>query len=137
MARVEKAIEVERPVAVVYEQWIRFEEFPHFFEDVTRVEDLGDGRLRWTEDGDTWEVKVQWEPGESVTWEGVEPGRDAWRASLIALSPKRTRVDLRWDHDPHGLIERAADVFGALERRVGDDLLRFKTHVETHTDPPE
>lgn len=110
MPRVEKAIEVERPIAAVYEH-------------LTRL------------DGVEITERVS---GEAVAWRRPEEhGVDAWRASLIALSPKRTRVDLAVDHDPAGLLERAADAFGAVERRVDDELTRLKAEVEAHTPPAD
>lgn len=110
MARVERAIEVERPVGVVYDHLTRLEGV----EITERVS------------------------GEAVGWHRLEEhGVDAWRASLIALSPKRTRVDLAVEHDPAGLLERAADAFGAVQRRVDDELTRLKTDVEATTAPPE
>lgn len=119
MARVEKAIEVERPVDVVYEHLTR---------------------LQWTdpEQGSQQRLEiVERVAHEVVAWRDAGEGADVWRASLIALSPKRTRVDLAIDHDPQGLIDRAAGAFGALERRVDEDLARFKTHVEAHSPVPE
>jgi uncharacterized membrane protein len=116
MARVEQAIEVERPVDVVYRHLTQ---------------------LEWTgpEDGAAELEIVEQVPREVVAWRGSDG--DAWRASLIALSPKRTRVDLTIDHDPSGLLDRAAGAFGALQRRVDDDLARFKTHVEAHSPATE
>jgi uncharacterized membrane protein len=118
MARVEKAIEVERPVEVVYDHLTQ---------------------LRWTEpeEGSPGLEIVEQVRDEVVAWRGAGEDADAWRASLIALSPKRTRVDLAIDHDPHGLLDRAAGAFGSLERRVDDDLARFKTHVEAHSPAPD
>lgn len=116
MTHVEKTVEVERPVAAVYDAL---------------------GSWSWApEDGAELNVTERVE-GEAVAWRGDGDGADTWRASLIALSPRRTRVDLDVEHDPHGLRERAADAFGALERRVADDLTRFKTHVESTTPPPD
>jgi hypothetical protein len=107
MPRVEKAIEVERPVGVVYEH----------LAGLTDVE------------------ITERERDQAVAWRHPED-EDDWRASLIALSPKRTRMDLALDHDPTGLLDRAADAFGALERRLTDQLERLKADIETTTRPP-
>ncbi len=117
MTRVEKAIEIERPADRVY---------PVIAAWRWRSEDGGGTEAAPTEDV----------PGEAVTWHGVDSEGDVWRASLIALSPRRTRLDLVVDHDPHGLRERAAEVFGALERRVEEDLATLKAHVEESSPAP-
>jgi hypothetical protein len=109
MARVEGAIEVERPLAAVYEHLL----------------------------GQPGVSIVERVPDEAVAWTPAEDGSESWRASLIALSPKRTRVDLAVDHDPSGLVERAADAFGALQRRLDDDLARLKDGVESSTPRPD
>lgn len=138
MNRVEKTVEIERPVDVVFAAWSRFEDFPAFLDGVSAVVRQDDDRLLWTlEDGTTVEVEVTEQvPGEVVAWRTVGSATDSWRASLIALSLRRTRVDLEVGHEPHGIVERAADALGVLERRVEGDLGRFKAHVEATTDPP-
>ena len=47
MERIEKSIEVERPVRTVYNQWTQFEEFPRFMKGVKKVSQLDDQRLHW------------------------------------------------------------------------------------------
>jgi hypothetical protein len=109
MAKAEHAIEVERPVAVVYEH----------LSAMTDVE-ITD-RI----------------PGEMVAWHARDDSGELWRASLIALSPKRTRVDLAVEHEADTIRDRAAEAFGALDRRVTDDLGRLKAEVEANSPPPE
>src|SRR5258705_10667377 len=42
MERIQKSIEVERPIRSVYNQWTQFEEFPRFMEGVKQVKQLDD-----------------------------------------------------------------------------------------------
>jgi hypothetical protein len=107
--RVERKIEVERPADVV---WAELPAFAGGAQVVDRRE------------------------GELLSWRHPDDG-DTWSASLIALSPKRTRVDLALEHDPHGLVDRASDALGALDRRVEADVARLKTQVESGTPAPE
>lgn len=116
MTHVEKTVEVERPVEAVYQALSSWSWEPEDGAELGVTERVDD---------------------EVIAWRGEGEGGDTWTASLIALSPRRTRVDLDVEHDPHGLRERAADAFGALERRIADDLTRFKTHVESSTPPPD
>ncbi len=108
MPHIEKAVEIERPVEVVYDHLTGLP-------NVEVTEQVRD---------------------EAVSWRRREDdGDDAWRASLIALSPKRTRLDLAVDHDPTSLLDRAADALGSLERRVTDEVTRLKSDIEAATDP--
>ena len=47
MGRIEKSIEVDAPVATVYNQWTQFEEFPRFMDGVEEVRQLDAKRLHW------------------------------------------------------------------------------------------
>ncbi|HEX5635270.1 MAG TPA: SRPBCC family protein, partial [Gemmatimonadales bacterium] len=47
MARVEKSIEIERPLRLVYDQWTQFEDFPRFMEGVEEVHQMSDTTLHW------------------------------------------------------------------------------------------
>lgn len=107
--RVEKKIEVERPLRAVWDG------LPAFLAGA-EVVDRRDGEL--------------------LSWRRADEDGDTWTASLIALSPKRTRVDLAVDHDPASLVERATDALGAVDRRVESDLARLKAEVEAATPHP-
>ena len=45
MEKIQKSIEVDRPIRSVYNQWTHFEEFPRFIEGVKQVKQLD--RLSW------------------------------------------------------------------------------------------
>ena len=47
MEKIQKSIEVDRPIRSVYNQWTQFEEFPRFMEGVKQVKQLDDKRLHW------------------------------------------------------------------------------------------
>ena len=42
MEKIQKSIEVDRPIRSVYNQWTQFEEFPRFIEGVKQVKQLDD-----------------------------------------------------------------------------------------------
>jgi uncharacterized membrane protein len=44
MSTIERSIEVEAPLRIVYNQWTEFEEFPRFMEGVREVWQLADRR---------------------------------------------------------------------------------------------
>src|SRR5919199_5401896 len=45
---IDASLEVNVPVAVAYNQWTQFEDFPLFMEGVDHVQQLDDARLHWT-----------------------------------------------------------------------------------------
>lgn len=135
MTHVERAVEIERPAAAV---WPHVRVLPSVLDGVRAADEHPDGRVVVTgEDDTTWDAALV-EDGspEHATWEGLDGSEGTWRASIIALSPKRTRVDLVVEHDPHGIVERAGDALGRLDRRVEATLERLKRAVEDATPPP-
>jgi uncharacterized membrane protein len=47
------------------------------------------------------------------------------------LGGERTRITLKLDADPEGIVETVGANLGFLERRVKGDLERFKAFIET------
>ena len=47
------------------------------------------------------------------------------------LDDDKTRVMLQLDFEPEGLVEKAGDRLGFVDRRVQGDLERFKTFIES------
>jgi uncharacterized membrane protein len=50
METIEKSIEVDEPVSVVYNQWTQFEDLPRFTDGIKEVQQLDDKRLHWRPD---------------------------------------------------------------------------------------
>ena len=59
MERVEKSIEVNCPIDVVYNQWTQFEDFPQFMSGVKEVQQLDDTHLRWH--AEVWGKEKEWD----------------------------------------------------------------------------
>lgn len=132
MARMEHAIEINAPVHAVYEQLLRFEEYPRFMENVQSVQRIDGRHLRWRARAGgrdvEWDVEImQQVPGQSIAW---RKAGEAAHEGLIALrgdGGQRTRLTLNLDCD-------APDGDGLntlLALRAEQDLVRFKKCVET------
>ena len=52
-----------------------------------------------------------------------------------ALDLKRTAISLQLDVEPEGLVEKAGDALGVVERRVRGDLERFRDFIEARGAP--
>src|SRR5437867_10522360 len=78
-----------------------------------------------------WRAEIVEElPDEVVAWRSIEGAHNDGAVQFEALGPDRTRVSLTLDVEPEGLVEKAADALGVVERRVRGDLLRFKEFIE-------
>ena len=73
MERVEKIIEVNRPLSTVYNQWTQFEEFPFFMDGVKEVRQIDDTHLYWR--AQVWGKEKEWEaeiteqePDRRISW---------------------------------------------------------------------
>lgn len=135
MSRFEKSVEVSVPVRVAYDKWTQFEEFPRFMEGVERVVQLDDKHLRWTASiagkQKDWEAEiVDQTPDTRIAWKSTQGAENAGAVLFEALGQDRTRLTLRMDAAPDGLIETAGDALGFLQRQVEGDLKRFKEQIE-------
>lgn len=135
MARVEKGIEIERPLRMVYDQWTQFEEFPRFMEGVDEVVQLDDKTLHWKAKiagkSEEWDAEiVQQIPDQQIAWRHTRGAVNSGVVTFTPLSDGACRVTLALDYDPQGFVEKVGDALGFVSRRVEGDLERFKRFIE-------
>lgn len=135
MSTIEKSVVVDVPVRTVYDQWTQFESFPRFMEGVESVQQLDDKRVHWKAEiagvVREWDAEiVDQAPDQQITWRAVD-GTANQGTVQFAPADAGTRVTVRLDYQPEGLVEKAGDLLNFVERRVGDDLDRFKEFIET------
>ncbi|HVL97890.1 MAG TPA: SRPBCC family protein [Egibacteraceae bacterium] len=133
--RVEKSIEVDRPVRTVYNQWTQFESFPKFMQGVERVEQKDDKRLHWVAEigmaDREWDAEiVEQEPDRVIAWKASGETTNDGRVTFEPVGPDRTRINLVLEYDPEGFVEKAGDKLGVVDKRVEGDLERFKQYIE-------
>lgn len=150
MARMEYAMEINAPVHVVYDQLLRFEEYPRFMESVRAVRRIDGRHLHWhAQAGDQnleWDIEItQQVPGRLIAWckpgearlegrielekTGVPRGygeRDEFRDGQFA-SAEHTRLRLIMDCDAADGVAYSQ----MMAHRAGHDLARFKKCVES------
>ncbi len=135
MARVEKTVEIDRPLRTVYDQWTQFEEFPRFMEGVEEVHQLDDRTLHWkariggrTEE---WTAEiVHQQPDQSIAWRHTQGAVNSGVVTFTPVTADRCRVSLALEYDPKGFVEKLGDILGVVSRRVEGDLERFKRFIE-------
>ena len=140
---IQKALYIDAPVDQVYAFWINYENFPLFMSHVREVEDLGQGRSRWSVSGPGG-VPIEWHasltqqtPNEVIAWRS-EPASMLENAGIIRFSSSGsgTRVDLRFCYlPPAGGAGRAvAELLGSDPRaKLNEDLGRMKALLEATT----
>lgn len=140
MARFQEFVEVQAPVSACYQQWLKFEEFPHFMEHVKSVTRLGDKRWRWVVSGPLgkdleWDAEVDGnKPNQLISWHSVsEPDVGIQGAVLFEeLGPDRTRIISTMQYEPPAgpLGALVAQIFSNPQQMVKNDLNNFKEIME-------
>ncbi|MEO6623490.1 MAG: SRPBCC family protein [Burkholderiaceae bacterium] len=136
-----ESIVVLATVGDVYQIWSNFENFPRFMKYIKSVTLTGDGASHWVMDGPLG-VDVEW---DAVTTRMDENERLAWNSTddstvktsgqvlFREVGPNETEVSVTLTYDPPAGVagEAVAGIFANPEKRVKDDLQRFKEHVES------
>jgi uncharacterized membrane protein len=135
MEKIEKSIEVERPVSTVYNQWTQFEEFPRFMKGVNSVKQLDDKRLHWEAEVagkiKEWDARITDQvPDQLIAWQSEGGEYTSGAVNFRAVGPNCTRISLQLMYDPEGFVEKTGDALGVVSSRVEGDLKRFKEFIE-------
>jgi len=135
MSTITASVDVNVPIAPVYDQWTQFETFPQFMEGVDRVQQLTPTKTHW--DVSVGGVRREFDatiteqhPEERVAWRSDNGPQHAGVITFHRLGDNQTRVTAQMDIDPEGFAENVADKSGLLSQRVEGDLKRFKEFIE-------
>ncbi|SEO46472.1 SRPBCC family protein [Trujillonella endophytica] len=134
--KVEKSMQVDVPVRTAYDQWTQFEEFPAFMGGVREVRQLDDRHLHWV--AEIGGVRREWDasvleqvPDRKIAWAATGGATNAGAVRFEPSGPDSTIVHLEMEYEPEGLVEKAGDALGVVDRQVRADLERFKALVES------
>ena len=135
MSIVEKAVEVQVPVHVAYNQWTQFEEFPKFMDSVLEVKQLDEKRLHWRAKvggkEKEWDAVItEQEPDLRIAWRETEGTKNSGVITFHRLSDDKTRIMVQMGYDPEGFVETVGDLLGVMSSRLEKDLSRFKEFIE-------
>lgn len=138
-----KTLLINRPRTELFAFWKNFTNFPRFMENVERVEDLGDGRSRWTIKAPAGsEVTLvnrvtEVKDGSTISWQS-EPESDIVNSGKVrfedAPAGRGTYVSLIIGYEPPG--GTLGRLFAKILQREPEiqarrDLRRFKHLMET------
>jgi uncharacterized membrane protein len=133
---VQETLELELPVATVYNQWTQFEQFPRFMDGVEEVRQLDDSRLHWVAQVGgrrvEWEAKIlEQHPDRQISWASEDGRKTRGTVSFEPLGDKRTLLTLSMSYQLEGIQERLGSALGFDRRRVRGDLERSKQLIES------
>lgn len=136
MASLHKSIEIDALAQVAYHQWLQYEEFSEFMDNVQEVRRIDDTHLRWR--GVIAGKPIEWVtevvehvPGRRIVWRNSEAADTHGVIMFEPLNMGRTRMTLDIEYQPESLEEEIGDVLGIVEANLEDDLQNFKEFVES------
>ena len=135
MSYIEKSIAINVPVKTAYNQWTQFEEFPRFMQGVKEVQQLDDRHLRWKAEiggkEKEWNAEITEQiPDQHIAWMSVGGAWAGGSVTFFPVSDQTSKVMLRLEYEPQGIVENIGDAAGVVSRRVEGDLERFKEYIE-------
>ncbi len=134
---VQQSVDIGAPIETVYNQWTQFEQWPEFMHRVTRVTQEDDCTVSFASKiwGKTKEFTAKIDtqrPDERIKWRVADGLTHTGVVTFHELTPRLTRVELSFDVEPGGLLEKAARGMRHIKRAARADLHRFKAYVEMH-----
>jgi uncharacterized membrane protein len=131
-----RSIDVAAPIETVYNQWTQFEDFKTFMHRVESVDQEEDARVVWHEN--VWGRRRHWTteikeqvPNQKIKWEIEGGGRGTGVITFHKLGPRLTRIEVVFDWQPQGIVEKLGSGLRFHKRAAKADLYRFKAFVET------
>lgn len=131
---IQQDIDIGAPIAAVYEQWTKYEEWPKFMHRLENVSQDDDKHVAFKTK--IWGISkefraeiVENQPGERIKWKVTDGVTHTGVVTFHELGPRLTRVELNFDVQPGSMIEKAARGMRHVKRAVRADLARFKAYV--------
>lgn len=136
MSVIEKSIEINVPVKTAYNQWTQFEEFPRFMEGVEQVRQIDDKHLHWKASvggkQKEWDAVITEQiPDQRIAWTSQGGAKNGGIVTFSRVSENTSRLHLRLEYEPEGVVEKTGDTVGVVSGRVEGDLQRFKEYIES------
>ncbi len=135
-----ESIDVGAPVEVVFNAWTSYEKWPEFMKKVEHTEldeDSGEVQLRgkvlWSHR--QWETVITDQvPDRRVAWSSTgEKGHLSGVVTFHPLGEELTRLVIVVAYYPDGFVEKTANIWRAVNRRVRLELKFFVHHVMTES----
>ena len=130
---VEASIIVEAPVAKIYDQWIKVEDFPRFMKAVRELRRVEQDRFYWRVEraGKEYESVLQIIlriPQRRIAWRTISGVESSGVVALDPMPGNKTLVSFKMKYAP----DAGWDSPSALRQRVITRLRNFKSYIESH-----
>ena len=142
--QIRNSVVVKAPVDRVYGLWSNFENFPKFMKNIRSVTRSGPDMSHWVMDGPMgrkwqWDARTtRLEPNRQVAWASTR-GDIVTRGQVLfdAQGEQQTEVTVTMQYDLPGgrLVHALAHMVSDPERRLAEDLQRFKSYAESEPPP--
>ncbi len=118
----------------VYNQFTQFEEWPEFMHRVQSVSQEDESHLNfkvkmWTRTREFTAEITEQRPDERIAWKVTEGISHTGVVTFHELAPRLTRVEVSFDLQPGGMIEKMGRGMRFVKRAVRADLARFKAYI--------
>ena len=136
MSVIEKSIDLNVPVRTAYNQWTQFEEFPQFMEGGEQVRQIDDKHLHWKASiggkQQEWDAEITEQiPDKRIAWRSQQGAKNEGIVIFSPVTEGKSKINLRIEYEPKGMVEKTAHMIGAVSQRVEGDLKRFKDYIES------
>jgi uncharacterized membrane protein len=137
MPTVNADIDVQVPVSTAYNQWTQFETFPQFLSGVDEVIQIDDTHLHWKVsiagvDREFDAEITEQIPDTRIAWTSIGGEAHAGVVTFHRLDADQTRISLRLDWEPKGVVEHAGALLQVDDIQIGRDLRKFKELIESN-----
>lgn len=134
---VSASVDVDAPIATVYNQWTQFEDFPLFMSTIERIDQLTDVKMRWVVNlhGVRREFDatiVDQVADDHISWESLDQELHSGTVRFNPTPSGGTRVSLELSWFPESFAERVGAGLDFDDRAAAKDLARFKGFIERH-----
>jgi uncharacterized membrane protein len=132
---VQQAVDVGVPLETAYNQFTQWEDWSTFMHRVTNVSQDDPCSVKfstkiWTRKREfTAEIDTQ-RPDERIKWHVSQGITHTGVVTFHELAPRLTRIELNFDVEPGGMIEKMARGMRHVKRAARADLHRFKAFIE-------
>jgi uncharacterized membrane protein len=135
-----KTFEVDKPVHVVYGQWLNYEGLSDFAPFVKEVRKTGDRTSHWVAEAmgirQEWDAEiVEMEENRRLTWRSTSGLENSGEVLFQPIGDQRTRVTVHFDVRPAaGMMDGVAgqDMEAAAEEELDQATEHVKAGIDRH-----